>query len=113
MILCTCGSDHHLFCQYTEKLDLEELKSKELDSPLQRKVPATFTLRLKTGDVKLKVRCDEDLTDFCCYCCLSAPHKFFLKTKLCLTLQIENSNIGEEWRCYILTVVKVSSHEQH
>ncbi|XP_059202638.1 signal-transducing adaptor protein 1-like [Centropristis striata] len=58
---------------YTEKLDLEQLISMELDSPYQRKTPTIFTLSLSTEQVQL---------------------------------QMENSDTGEEWRGYILTVVK-------
>ncbi|XP_038555010.1 signal-transducing adaptor protein 1-like isoform X1 [Micropterus salmoides] len=58
---------------YTEKLDLEQLKSMELDSPYQRKVPTIFTLTLHTGEVKLKM---------------------------------DNLDTGEEWKGYILTVIK-------
>lgn len=58
---------------YTEKLDLEQLKSMELDSPYQRKAPTIFTLTLLTEEVQLKM---------------------------------DNSDTGEEWRGYILTLVK-------
>lgn len=58
---------------YTEKLDLQHLKSMELDSPYQRKAPTIFTLTLPTEQVQLKM---------------------------------DNSDTGEEWRGYILTVVK-------
>lgn len=44
-----------LLGQYTEKLDLEELKTMELDSPYEKKAPTIFTLTLKTGEVQLKV----------------------------------------------------------
>ena len=30
---------------------------------------------------------------------------------VCVTVQMENPDKGEEWRCYILTVVRVSKHE--
>ncbi|XP_030251691.1 signal-transducing adaptor protein 1-like isoform X1 [Sparus aurata] len=58
---------------YTEKLDLEELKTMELDSPYEKKAPTIFTLTLKTGEVQLKM---------------------------------DNPDKGEEWRGYILTVIK-------
>ncbi|XP_029020468.1 signal-transducing adaptor protein 1-like [Betta splendens] len=58
---------------YTEKLDLEQLKSMELDPPFQKKAPPIITLALNTGEVQLK---------------------------------IENADKGEEWRGFILTVVK-------
>ncbi|XP_022616089.1 signal-transducing adaptor protein 1 isoform X2 [Seriola dumerili] len=58
---------------YTEKLDLEQLKSMELNSPYQRKTPTIFTLTLLTEEVQLKM---------------------------------DNPDTGEEWRGYILTVVK-------
>ncbi|XP_044061212.1 signal-transducing adaptor protein 1-like isoform X2 [Siniperca chuatsi] len=58
---------------YTEKLDLEQLKSMELDSPYQRKAPTIFTLTLQTEEVQLKM---------------------------------DNPDSGEEWRGYILTVIK-------
>ncbi|XP_070818287.1 signal-transducing adaptor protein 1-like [Chaetodon trifascialis] len=58
---------------YTEKLNLEELKSMELDSPYQRKAPTIFTLTLPTDVVQLKM---------------------------------DNPDTGEEWRGYILTVIK-------
>ncbi|XP_076594639.1 signal-transducing adaptor protein 1-like isoform X2 [Chaetodon auriga] len=58
---------------YTEKLNLEELTSMELDSPYQRKTPTIFTLRLSTEVVQLKM---------------------------------DNPDTGEEWRGYILTVIK-------
>ncbi|XP_068570992.1 signal-transducing adaptor protein 1-like isoform X2 [Cebidichthys violaceus] len=58
---------------YTEKLDLERLKSMELDSPYQRTEPTIFTLTLHTEAVQLKM---------------------------------ENADTGEEWRGFILTVVK-------
>ncbi|XP_075959508.1 signal-transducing adaptor protein 1-like [Anarhichas minor] len=58
---------------YTETLDLERLKSMELNSPYQRKEPTIFTLTLHTEEVQLKM---------------------------------ENADTGEEWRGYILTVVK-------
>ncbi|KAM6952376.1 signal-transducing adaptor protein 1-like isoform 2-T2 [Lycodopsis pacificus] len=58
---------------YTETLDLEGLKSMELDSPYQRKEPTIFTLTLHKEEVQLKM---------------------------------ENADTGEEWRGYILTVVK-------
>ncbi|TDH07591.1 hypothetical protein EPR50_G00107540 [Perca flavescens] len=57
---------------YTEKLDLEKLKSMELESPYQKKEPTIFTLTLDTEEVQLKM---------------------------------DNSDTGEEWRGYILTVV--------
>ncbi|XP_023272500.1 signal-transducing adaptor protein 1-like [Seriola lalandi dorsalis] len=62
---------------YTEKLDLEQLKSMELNSPYQRKTPTIFTLTLLSEEVQLKM---------------------------------DNPDTGEEWRGYILTVVKVSKH---
>lgn len=40
---------------YTEKLELEKLKSMELDAPFQKKKPAVFTLTLQTEKVKLKM----------------------------------------------------------
>uniref|UniRef100_UPI003AAFE44E signal-transducing adaptor protein 1-like n=1 Tax=Centroberyx gerrardi TaxID=166262 RepID=UPI003AAFE44E len=40
---------------YTEKLDLEMLKSMVLDSPYQRKTPTIFTLSLHTEEVQLKM----------------------------------------------------------
>ncbi|KAM9376029.1 signal-transducing adaptor protein 1-like [Pholidichthys leucotaenia] len=58
---------------YTEKLDLEQLKSMELNSPYKKKTPTTFTLIMKTEQVELKM---------------------------------ENADRGEEWRGYIMTVVK-------
>lgn len=58
---------------YTEKLDLEQLKSMMLESPYQRKEPTIFTLKLHTQEVQLKM---------------------------------DNADTGEEWRGYILTVVK-------
>nr|XP_020447209.1 signal-transducing adaptor protein 1-like [Monopterus albus] len=58
---------------YTERLDLEQLKSMEMESPYQRKVPTIFTLTLQTEEVHLKM---------------------------------DNADTGEEWRGYILTVVK-------
>ncbi|XP_018524409.1 signal-transducing adaptor protein 1 [Lates calcarifer] len=58
---------------YTEKLDLEQLKSMELDSPYKKKMPTIFTLTLHTEEVQLKM---------------------------------DNPDTGEEWRGYILTVVK-------
>ncbi|XP_071313136.1 signal-transducing adaptor protein 1-like [Trachinotus anak] len=58
---------------YTEKLDLEQLKSMELDSPYQKTTPTVFNLTLPREEVQLKV---------------------------------DNPDTGEEWRCYILTVVK-------
>nr|XP_040029630.1 signal-transducing adaptor protein 1-like isoform X1 [Gasterosteus aculeatus aculeatus] len=59
--------------KYTEKLNLEQLKSMELDSPYESKTPTIFTLTLHTQEVQLKM---------------------------------ENCDTGEEWRGYILTVVK-------
>ncbi|XP_068447392.1 signal-transducing adaptor protein 1-like [Clinocottus analis] len=58
---------------YTEKLDLEQLKSLKLESPYQKKDPTIFILTMHTEVVQLKM---------------------------------ENSDTGEEWRGYILTVVK-------
>lgn len=58
---------------YTERLELEKLKSMELDAPFQKKTPAVFTLTLKTEKVKLKM---------------------------------DNPDTGEEWRGFILTVVR-------
>ncbi|XP_041846669.1 signal-transducing adaptor protein 1-like [Melanotaenia boesemani] len=60
---------------YTERLDLEHLKSMELESPYQRKAPTPtiFTLSLHTEELQLKM---------------------------------DNADTGEEWRGYILTVVK-------
>ncbi|XP_040903627.1 signal-transducing adaptor protein 1-like [Toxotes jaculatrix] len=58
---------------YTEKLDLEQLESMELNSPYQKKMPTIFTLTLHTEEVQLKM---------------------------------DNPDTGEEWRGYILTVVK-------
>ncbi|KAM8910149.1 signal-transducing adaptor protein 1-like [Spinachia spinachia] len=58
---------------YTERLDLEQLKSIQLDSPYRRKTPTIFTLTLHTGEVQL---------------------------------MLDNPDTGEEWRGYILTVVK-------
>ncbi|XP_026036182.1 signal-transducing adaptor protein 1-like [Astatotilapia calliptera] len=40
---------------YTEKLDLEQLKSMESDSPYQKKEPTVFTLSLSTEKVQLKM----------------------------------------------------------
>ncbi|XP_005723275.1 signal-transducing adaptor protein 1-like [Pundamilia nyererei] len=39
---------------YTEKLDLDQLKSMESDSPYQKKEPTVFTLSLSTEKVQLK-----------------------------------------------------------
>lgn len=58
---------------YTEKLELEKLKSMELDAPFQKKTPAVFTLTLQKEKVKLKM---------------------------------DNPDTGEEWRGFILTVVR-------
>ncbi|KAK2849070.1 hypothetical protein Q5P01_008904 [Channa striata] len=58
---------------YTEKLDLEQLTSKELDWPNPRKTPTIFTLMLHKEELQLKM---------------------------------ENPDTAEEWRGYILTVVK-------
>ncbi|KAM8732643.1 signal-transducing adaptor protein 1-like isoform 1-T2 [Acanthopagrus schlegelii] len=58
---------------YTEKLDLEELQTMELDSPYEKRAPTIFTLTLKTEEVHLKM---------------------------------DNPDKGEEWRGYILTVIK-------
>ncbi|KAM7417596.1 hypothetical protein PAMA_017298 [Pampus argenteus] len=58
---------------YTEKLDLERLMSMNLVSPYQKKTPTTFTLKMPTDEVQLKM---------------------------------ENADKGEEWRAYILTVVR-------
>ncbi|KAM9356693.1 signal-transducing adaptor protein 1-like [Symphorus nematophorus] len=58
---------------YTEKLNLEELKSMELDSPYKKKAPTIFTLTLPKEAVQLKM---------------------------------DNPDTGEEWRGYILTVIK-------
>ncbi|XP_034400148.1 signal-transducing adaptor protein 1-like [Cyclopterus lumpus] len=58
---------------YSEKVDLEQLKSMELKCPYQKKAPTIFTLTLHTEAVQLKM---------------------------------DNSDTGEEWRGYILTVVK-------
>ncbi|KAL6117596.1 stap1 [Pungitius sinensis] len=57
---------------YAEKVDLEKLKTIELDSPY-RKTPTIFTLKLHTEEMQLK---------------------------------IDNCDTGEEWRGYILTIVK-------
>ncbi|KAK2904202.1 hypothetical protein Q8A73_010859 [Channa argus] len=40
---------------YTEKMDLEQLKSMELESSYPRKTPAIFTLMLQTEEVQLKM----------------------------------------------------------
>ncbi|XP_072252523.1 signal-transducing adaptor protein 1-like [Leuresthes tenuis] len=40
---------------YTERLDLEKLKSMELESPYQNKAPTIFTLTLHTEEVQLKM----------------------------------------------------------
>lgn len=48
-----------LFTQYIEKLDLEQLKSMELDPPYERKASSIFTLTLHTEEVQLKVCCTE------------------------------------------------------
>lgn len=58
---------------FTERLDLEDLISIELDSPFQKKTPTIFTLGLRTEEVQLKM---------------------------------DNPDTGEEWRGYILTVIK-------
>ncbi|XP_047440997.1 signal-transducing adaptor protein 1-like [Mugil cephalus] len=58
---------------YTEMLDLEQLKSMELDTPYQQKTPTIFTLILPTEEVQLKM---------------------------------DDADTGEEWRGYILTVVR-------
>ncbi|KAK7922078.1 hypothetical protein WMY93_008980 [Mugilogobius chulae] len=60
---------------YTERLDLDQLKSMELNSPFSKTppAPALFTFTTCTKEVKLK---------------------------------IDNADVGEEWRGYILTVVK-------
>ncbi|XP_026186270.1 signal-transducing adaptor protein 1-like [Mastacembelus armatus] len=58
---------------YIEKLDLEQLKSMELESPYQRKASTIFILTLHTEEVQLKM---------------------------------DNPDTGEEWRGYILTVVR-------
>lgn len=41
--------------QYSEKLDLEELKFMDLKSPYQKKTPTIFTLALPTEEVQLKM----------------------------------------------------------
>ncbi|XP_061581458.1 signal-transducing adaptor protein 1-like isoform X2 [Cololabis saira] len=58
---------------YLEKLELEQLKSMELASPYQKKMPTVFTLSMQTEEVQLKM---------------------------------DNADRGEEWRGYIMTVVK-------
>ncbi|XP_028272381.1 signal-transducing adaptor protein 1-like [Parambassis ranga] len=64
---------------YVEKLDLEQLKSMELESPYQRKTPTIFTLTLHTEEV-------QEVQE--------------------VQLKMDNADTGEEWRAYILTVVK-------
>lgn len=48
--MCVCLCD-----QYTETLDLEELKSIKINVSDQRGMPVTFTLRMKGDNVQLKV----------------------------------------------------------
>lgn len=47
-----------LHLQYSEMLDLEGLKSMELDFPNQKKVMPVYTLKLRTEVVQLKVMAD-------------------------------------------------------
>ncbi|XP_061690023.1 signal-transducing adaptor protein 1-like [Syngnathoides biaculeatus] len=58
---------------YTEKLNLQQLRSMQSASPYQRKMPTIFTLMMHTEEVHLKM---------------------------------DNADTGEEWRGYILTMVK-------
>lgn len=58
---------------YTERLDLDQLKSMHLDPPFQKTTPAIFKFTTSKKEVQLK---------------------------------IDNPDTGEEWRGYILTVVK-------
>ncbi|XP_037531463.1 signal-transducing adaptor protein 1-like [Nematolebias whitei] len=58
---------------YTERLDLEQLRSMELKSFFKKGEPPIFTLILPSGEMQLKMDC---------------------------------ADTGEEWRGYILTVVK-------
>ncbi|XP_072289496.1 signal-transducing adaptor protein 1-like isoform X2 [Eucyclogobius newberryi] len=60
---------------YAERVDLDKLKSMDLESPFRKTppAPAIFTLTTVTNEVKLK---------------------------------IDNADVGEEWRAYILTVIK-------
>lgn len=58
---------------YSERLDLDQLKSMHLDSPFHKTTPAIFTFSTSTKEVQLKM---------------------------------DNPDTGEEWRGYILTVVK-------
>ncbi len=63
MCLITSDNSHillvRLLCQYTERVDLEHIKSMELESPYKKKAPTIFTLRLATEEVQLKVRGSE------------------------------------------------------
>ncbi|XP_017283797.1 signal-transducing adaptor protein 1-like isoform X2 [Kryptolebias marmoratus] len=58
---------------YVEKLELEQLKSMEMESPYKNRQPTIFTLNLQSEEVQLKMDC---------------------------------ADTAEEWRGYILTVVK-------
>ncbi|KAI3351703.1 hypothetical protein L3Q82_020544 [Scortum barcoo] len=71
---------------YTEKLDLEQLKSMELESRYQKKALTVFSLVLPTMEVQLK-----QITKI---------------TAVFVTVQMDSPDSGEEWRSYILTVIK-------
>lgn len=58
-----------LLGQYTEKLDLEELHTMELDSPYEKRAPTIFTLTLKTEEVQLKV-CVSMYVYVCVHACI-------------------------------------------
>lgn len=96
----------YCLCQYTEKLNLEQLKSMELDSPYESKTPTIFTLTLHTQEVQLKVSFEDSS---------NKQKKRLMESEIqpkCLrSVQMENCDTGEEWRGYILTVVKVSKHK--
>lgn len=60
-----------LHLQHSEMLDLEGLKSMELDFPNQKKAMPVYTLKLSSEVVQLKVMADYYFFLFVCYVCLT------------------------------------------
>lgn len=47
---------------------------------------------------------------FCFYLFIYCEQQITKMSAVCVTVQMDNPEMGEEWRSYILTVIKVSKH---
>ncbi|XP_056898372.1 signal-transducing adaptor protein 1-like [Takifugu flavidus] len=67
---------------YTEKLDLEELESIQLDSPYVRRIPVTFTLKMKREKVQLRMENPDSGEEWRCYILTVAKKEIPSKVQL-------------------------------